>query len=280
MRDQPRRPTDLHAVEPVVAYDIETISAAEQQDGFFPPWPTHRPIALGLARAEEVDGEWVFELEALIARDTDGADLVEALEQRLGTVRTVATFNGRGFDAPVMRLAALRSRRFDLPQLAAHAHAQRFGATHADLAELFSSYGSARRPALADICTELGIPVKTSVHGSDVAALWLAGEIGQIRAYVLEDAVATLVLYFMWAAHRAADEALLTRPLAALARHIERTPEVASLMPFATCELAGWARPRALRAEIAAAIARQQARVRRAADEASFLPAEVVPIRR
>lgn len=277
MRDQPRRPLDLHATSPVLAYDIETISAAQPTDGSFPPWPTHRPVALGLARAEQVDSEWIFELAGLLGSE---GELVAALEERLATVRTVTSYNGRGFDAPVMRLAALRERRFDLPRLAAHAHAQRFGATHADLAELFSSYNAARRSGLADLCREIGIPVKTSAQGGEVAELWRAGEHARIRDYVLEDAVATLVLFFVWAAHRAADEALLTQPLADLARHIERTPALASLRPFADCELARWARPRALRASIKAAVERAEARAKRDAEQAMFLPSGVVPIRR
>lgn len=277
MRDQPRRPTDLHDPRSVLAYDIETISTAEQPDGSFPPWPTHQPISLGLARAEQVEGEWAFQLEAVLG---DQSELAETLDERLATVRTAVTFNGRGFDAPVMRLAALRERRFDLPRLASHAHAQRFGAAHADLAELFSSYGSARRPGLADLCRELGIPVKTSTSGGDIAALWKAGDRERVRDYVLEDAVATLILFFVWAAHRAADEALLSQPLADLARHIERTPALASLRPFAECELARWARPRALRASIKAALQRAEARSKRDAEDAMFLPSEVVPLRR
>jgi predicted PolB exonuclease-like 3'-5' exonuclease len=272
MRDQPNRP--MRPSSSILAYDLETISTAEPADGSFPPWPTHRIIAAGFARAELKDGAWCFDLVAQVAKAaSDEASLIEAVDQRLATAEVAATFNGRGFDAVALRISAIRERRFSLPALAAHAGARRYAPEHADLADLLSSHGAARRVSLAEICAALGVPVKTQAHGSDVAELWNKGERDRIRAYVLEDAAVTLIVYFSWLGFQAADETLVTRPLAALARHIESTPELAFLAPLAECELLRWARPRALRADVSDALARATQRLKRVEDERSFAPA-------
>lgn len=271
MRDHSRRPSDLHDYRSVLAYDIETISDAETPDGEFPPWPTHRPVAVGFAKADCTDGSWTFDLEALVLGKIDEATLVRETDKRLASTTTAISFNGRGFDAVVLRMAAQRCRVFNVKALAAHAHSNRFGDEHADLADLYSGYGGTRKVSLSAICHELGIPVKTSTSGGDVAALWKAGEVNRIRDYVLEDAVATLIAWFIWSAFRASDEALVTRPLAALAQHIEATPTLQHLQPFVACDLMQWARPRALRAEVAAALDRATKKLARQEDERSFV---------
>ena len=261
----------------VLAYDIETISTAEQPDGAFPPWPTHRVVAVGYASAERRDGNWVIDLNAAVGAVPDDPALIEEVDRRLAAAEVVTTLNGRGFDALVLRLAAQRQRLFGLKALAAHASAKKFGPEHADLSELYSSFG--RKVGLADLCCELGIPAKTSTNGGEVAALWAAGEHERIRHYVLEDAVATLCAWFCWSAARAGDEALVTRPMATLARCIEANPALAHLQPFLDCELMRWSRPRAMRADIAAALARTQQKLRQEEDERSFVPCNPVPIR-
>lgn len=255
----------------ILAYDIETI-APEQEGGGFPPWPLHKPVALGLARAEHRAGEWRFDISALVLNnEVDEAALVREADRQMASVDRVCTYNGAQFDSLCLRLAAQRSREWGLKALARHAAAPRFGGEHADLADLYASFG--RKVSLASICNEVGIPVKTSTSGADVAALWAAGETETVRLYVCEDAVATLTLYLAWSAARAADEAMITRPLAALARHIEGTPELDHLEPFVSCALTRWAHPRALRADVAAALARMQQRFEREETERRFVRA-------
>jgi predicted PolB exonuclease-like 3'-5' exonuclease len=268
MRASPRLPSSASAARSVLAYDIETIAPA-MADGSFPPWPTHRPIAIGFAEAHRRAGQWRFEIEALvISGDTDEVDLIRAADERMARVETVTSFNGAQFDSLVLRLAAQRARLWDLKALADHAAAHRYGGEHADLADLYSSYG--RKVSLSAIADQIGIPVKTDVSGADVGALWEAGETERIRRYVAEDAVATLCLYLAWSASRAANEALVTRPMAALAQHIEATPALHHLHPFVDCALMRWCRPRALKADIAAALERVTARLRREEDERAF----------
>ncbi len=269
MRTSMRPPSRASAAGSVLAYDIETI-APQTEDGSFPPWPLHKPIAIGFAAAQCRNGVWAFDIEALIATgDTEEADLIRAADRKMAAADIVTGYNSAQFDTLVLRLAAQRCRLFDLKALADHAAAHRYGGNHHDLADLYASYG--RKVSLAAIADQIGIPVKTDVSGGDVAALWAAGEHERIRRYVMEDAVATLCLYLAWQAARSADEAAITRPMAALAQHIEATPGLQHLRTFVDCSLMRWCRPRALKAEIAAALKRVTARLRQEEDERAFM---------
>ncbi|MFL0418115.1 hypothetical protein ACH0CP_15900 [Sphingomonas sp. 179-I 2A4 NHS] len=269
MRDPMREgPGSVRAPGSILSYDIETI-APPTPDGSFPPWPTHRPVAIGFATAWQVAGGWSFDIAGTVVTDgVSEADLVLEADRRMGNAGVVTGYNSRQFDALVLRLAAQRTRLWSLKALADHAAANRFGAEHADLADLYSSHG--RKVGLASLCNEIGIPVKTSTSGGDVAALWEAGETDRIRDYVMEDAVATLSLFLAWTAARAGDEALVTRPMAALARHIETTPALHHLHAFVDCALIRWCRPRAMKADIAAALERMTAKLKRQEDERAF----------
>jgi predicted PolB exonuclease-like 3'-5' exonuclease len=269
MRDRPRLADDARPRSSVLAYDIETI-APQVADGSFPPWPTHQPVAIGFAEARTTGGDWTFNIDALVVtpRGNDEATLIQEADRRMAAAQVITSYNGRQFDALVLRLAAQRQRLWGLKALADHADANRFGGDHVDLADRYSSHG--RKVGLASLCDEIGIPVKTTVAGGDVGDLWAAGEVERVRLYVMEDAVATLCLYFAWTAARAGDEALVTRPLAALARCIEATSDLAHLHPFVDCQLMWWSRPRAMKADITAALSRVTTRLRRDQEERAF----------
>ncbi|PZO75002.1 MAG: hypothetical protein DI632_12595 [Sphingomonas hengshuiensis] len=267
----PKRPSDEHATEHVVTFDLETVVDVEPEDGSFPPWPRHRPVAAAFLRADwNADGPYTFALETLICRPGDEAAFYASVDRLLPEGVTSVTYNGRGFDLPVLQIGAMAARQFELEGLAAHTHAPRYGARHCDLADQFSGYGGTRRVPLAELCERLGIPVKTSVHGSDVAALWRAGEIDAIRRYVEEDVLATYILWLHWSAGRAHDERRIAGPLADLAAWVEADATLAHLLPFATCSPALWARPRALHHVVSQALAAAERRVQIAADERAF----------
>lgn len=176
MRGSTRQPDDVRvAGGSVLAYDIETI-APPVADGSFPPWPTHKPVAVGFAQATQSGGNWAFAIDAMVTTPgvcDEETMLIEA-DRRMAAAQVVTSYNGRQFDALVLRLAAQRQRLWGLKALADHAAAPRFGGDHADLADFYSSHG--RKVGLASICDEVGIPVKTDVAGGDVGALWEAGD--------------------------------------------------------------------------------------------------------
>lgn len=267
---QSQRPTDDHATEHVVVFDLETIVDDAPDDGSFPPWPRHRPVAGAFLSADWSPAGHSFDLTTLICLPGEETKFYEAIDRLLPVGVTSVSFNGRGFDLPVLQIQAMATQRFELAGLSAHTHAHRYGARHCDLADQFSGYGGTRRTSLVELCGALDIPVKTSVHGADVGALWQAGDVEAIAAYVREDVIATYILWLHWAAARASDEAKIVLPLADFVAWLEQRPEFAHLLPFATCRPALWARPRAVLHRVSKALGDAERRVRQAADERAF----------
>lgn len=267
---QPHRPSDDHPHEHVVAYDIETVVDDEPADGSFPPWPRHRPVAAAFLAAHWRSEGYRFDLTTLTCASGEEAAFYAAVDARLPKGLTGITYNGRGFDLPVLRLQAMAAGRFDLEGLSNQAHASRYGREHLDLADQLCGYGSTRRVPLAEICATLDIPVKLSVDGSEVGALWRAGEIEAIKRYVEEDVIATYILALHWLAFRASDERRIAVPLADLVGWIERSPALAHLRPFTTCRPAMRARSRALLHRVNQAGMDAERRLERERDDRAF----------
>ena len=275
MRQQPNRPTDEHNGDHVVVFDIESIVEDEPADGGFPKWPSHKPVVASFLSAGWAGrGQYAFEMASIVCEPGRETDFYAAVNGKLAETVTSVSFNGRGYDLPVLQLGAIAQRRFDLPGLSAHARAHRFGRLHCDLAEMFSGYGGTKRPSLAEVCGPLGIPIKTSTDGSKVGELWRAGEVEKIRMYCEEDVAASYTAWLHHHAWRHSNEALIARPLAAFARHIECTPELVHLLPFAHQPAAMWARPRALAMDVGDALAAADRRVTIDEDERAFSPSE------
>lgn len=123
-------------------------------------------------------------------------ELLTHFWEAVGRTRQVITFNGRGFDCPflLVRSAANRVRpTMDLMP-------NRYSNQHVDLMEQFTWFGAYRRRFSLEVwCRALGIEQpKQEVHGSDVAALYAAGEYMKIARYCLSDAMATARLFDLW----------------------------------------------------------------------------------
>lgn len=266
----PHRPGDDHPYEHTVTFDIETVVDTEPADGSFPPWPQHRPVAASFLRADWTTSGYRFSLETLICHPREAAAFYAEADRLLPAEATSISYNGRGFDLPVLQLQAMAAHRYCASGLSAHTHAHRYGSKHCDLADQFSGYGGTRRVPLSELCATLSIPVKTSTHGSDVGALWRAGEIETIKRYVEEDVLATYLLWLHWVAFRASDERRIVEPLADLAQWIEQDPTRSHLLPFATCRPAAWARSRVLFHRVSHALTGAERRAQQAADERAF----------
>lgn len=191
----------------IVVIDIETISSETQEDGSFPPWPTHTPIVVSLLTADrDKEGCWTFDLQSVAIAETEVEDALELVDDALEG-RSVVTYNGRGFDLPVLMLTAQKVRAFDLPHLTVAANENRYwSAKHYDLADKVSGYGAARGASLERLSSALGIPVKQATHGSDVASLHARGDINSILDYCDTDVCATLLAYAYQRAMETGDE--------------------------------------------------------------------------
>lgn len=175
--------------------DIETL-APPSADGSFPPWPVHDPIVASILTATiERYGQWQFELETVSFLD-DGAAAVERVSHLIEG-RSLVSYNGRGFDCPVLALTAMKHQRFDLVGISQAWQSHRFSDNHLDLADIVSSFGAARGGSLDRLCTTLGIPAKIDTHGSDVAELMAKRQFQSIQDYCEQDVASTLCLFAM-----------------------------------------------------------------------------------
>lgn len=115
--------------------------------------------------------------------------------ERRGRPRLV-TFNGRGFDLPVLELAAFRYGLAipgwfgaEGPQSPRNRYQSRF---HLDLMDVLGSHGATRMPGgLHLLASLLSKPGKMETRGSMVQELWDAGEKERIDDYCLCDVLDT-----------------------------------------------------------------------------------------
>jgi len=235
---KPRSSGDAHDHVRIVVVDIETYAPDFEGEGF-PAWPLHQPICASVLTADhDPIGVVSFSLTTIMfpERETEAFSELELLLEG----RTLVTYNGRGFDLPVLALTTMKHRKFDAANLSNLWRANRYGAQHCDLADQFSQYGGARGASLASLCAALDIPVKTNVHGDQVFKLYESGEIDTIRKYCEEDVLATYLLFLNWIAFRHADPDLLASGCAYLARHIE-AEGLEHLFGFAQFSRMSWA---------------------------------------
>jgi predicted PolB exonuclease-like 3'-5' exonuclease len=106
----------------------------------------------------------------------------------------LVTFNGRGFDLPLLELAAFRHG------CSARDHfynsRNRYNGNHLDLFDWLSNYGACRLSGGLNLLAKvLGKPGKFEVSGGQVHALHQAGRIREINDYCMFD---TLDTYFVF----------------------------------------------------------------------------------
>lgn len=174
--------------------DIETVLDLElpvtsESEGLPAP-PHHEVVCIGVLWLSE-DHE--VRRMGVLGEDKDEAGMLLDFTRFIDKQQPcMVTFNGRGFDLPVI---AARCMKHGL----AFAHyygdrdvRYRFSATgHLDLMDFLSDFGSAKRSGL-DITARLcGMPGKVGVDGKAVGPLIHAGRLDEVKAYCLCDVVQT-----------------------------------------------------------------------------------------
>lgn len=109
---------------------------------------------------------------------------------------TIVTFNGRGFDLPVI---AARCMKHGQPLMYYYRDRDvryRFSSDgHMDLLDFLSDFGASKRSRL-DVWAKLtGMPGKVGVDGKDVGPLVHAGRIQEVKDYCLCDVVQTAAVF-------------------------------------------------------------------------------------
>jgi 3'-5' exonuclease len=105
------------------------------------------------------------------------------------------TFNGSGFDLPVLRYRAMIHA---LPAigLAARPYFHRYSQDAIDLCDVLSSYSSQAKVSLHELCKVMGLPGKPNgITGADVDRHYREGRIREVAEYCESDVLNT---YRVW----------------------------------------------------------------------------------
>ena len=159
----------------------------------------HRVVAVsGVLRRRARFGESAdIRIWSLGAPESSEKDLVEAFF-RLVDLRTptLVTWNGSGFDLPVLVYRALHlgvsaGRYFETrdPDFRFNNYLNRYHERHTDLMDVFASHQPRAAAPLEELSRFLGLPGKQGMKGEDVEGRYFAGETGAIRDYCEADAL-------------------------------------------------------------------------------------------
>jgi len=145
--------------------------------------------SLGTAESDE---------KALVQRFFEGVERFQP---------TLVSWNGSGFDLPVLHYRALlhgveartywdtghfdRERKWDN-------YISRYQFAHIDVMDVLSGYQPRAAAKLDEIAVMLGLPGKMGQSGAEVTEQWLAGEIEAIRNYCETDVVNTYLIYLQF----------------------------------------------------------------------------------
>ena len=121
----------------------------------------------------------------------------------------LVSFNGRGFDLPMIMARAMR---YDLSAAAyfetndrdnnkskwENYRSRYDGRFHLDLLDHISDFGAVRGLKLDHICASVGLPGKYDVHGDQVLQLYYGGEQAKIDEYCRSDVLNTYWLFLKY----------------------------------------------------------------------------------
>lgn len=189
----------------------------EQSEGrsSFPKPPFHRVVAIAVLIADpaaEGPQEPFPSIRMLESRSlalVDEAGLIRWFFETFEREQpTLVSFNGRGFDLPVLKYRAMvhgiQSRLLHDTSNKWENYGSRYAPDwHCDVLEGLTDFGASPRIRLDEVCAALGLPGKLGVDGSQVAGLYDQGRFAEIAAYCETDVRSTFIVYLRLLHHRA-----------------------------------------------------------------------------
>jgi len=134
-------------------------------------------------------------------------EFADSVEASVGGV-TFVTWNGRGFDLPVISLRSLKLGVSCKWYYADRDVRYRFSQEgHLDLMDFLSDYGAARNMKLGDVARLVGLPGKTDMTGASVYSVYMdtvaragereycEGRMREVGRYCLQDSVQTALIF-------------------------------------------------------------------------------------
>lgn len=181
--------------------DIETVrdyalwSPPEDNVDAMPPTFACIVVCIGVAW---LDDQYGLKQYGTIIAPTE-AELLQLFQKFVAKHRpTVVTYNGRGFDLPVIAQRSMRhgvAMSWFYSGKGSSSPGYRYSDTgHMDLCDEISMHGAARMVKLDELSRMIGLPGKGATAGSDVAKLHAEGRTREIEAYCMTDVIQTALL--------------------------------------------------------------------------------------
>jgi 3'-5' exonuclease len=176
--------------------DIETVvdpalpRAETGQETGLPPPPFHQVVVIGVLWLDAdyriqrlgVVGDGKSEREILV-------DFCRFVSERKPLL---VTYNGRGFDLPVITARCLRHGVPFRHYYASRDLRYRYSAEgHLDLMDFLTDFGACKASKLDVVARSIGMSGKVGVEGKDVGPMVHAGRLAEVQAYCLCDVVQT-----------------------------------------------------------------------------------------
>jgi predicted PolB exonuclease-like 3'-5' exonuclease len=177
--------------------DIETIPDPElpraDDSEKVPAPPFNQIVTLGCMLLDD----YVPKKLGVVGEGKDEVSMLTDFAQWIDRVKPcIVTWNGRGFDMPVITSRALR-HGIAMPWWFADRNT-RYRYTqegHFDLMDFLSDFGAAKSSRLDAFAKLVGLPGKVGVDGSQVAPMVHAGKLSEVNAYCLCDVAQTAGLF-------------------------------------------------------------------------------------
>lgn len=199
----------------IIAWDLETVpdlagfatandlvgkSDTEIRDAIgdkFPKHIYHSIICIGALIAHREPDRWVVDaVGAPHVGERTEKELIKGFCDKIETLRPqLITFNGNGFDLPVLRYRAMINS-VSAPGLSARPYFHRYTDDAIDLCDVFASFSSQSKATLHEISKVMGLPGKPEeFNGGGVERFFREGKIKEIADYCVDDVLNT---YRMW----------------------------------------------------------------------------------
>jgi predicted PolB exonuclease-like 3'-5' exonuclease len=177
--------------------DIETIPDPElprlDEGDRVPPPPFNQIVTLGCMLLED----HVPKRLGVVGEHKGEGEMLSDFAQWLDVKKpTVVTWNGRGFDMPVITSRALR-HGVAMPWWFTDRNTRYRYSTegHFDLMDFLADFGATKNARLDVYAKLVGFPGKVGVDGSQVQPLVHAGKIDEVNAYCLCDVAQTAAIF-------------------------------------------------------------------------------------
>ena len=162
----------------------------------FAPVYAWRPIAIGALILEH---DFTFKHLGIFGETDDEAAAIRKYATFMDEKRPIlVTWNGRGFDVPVLNLRAMHyglSQKWWFDRGSRYRYSEE---GHLDLKDQMQDYGAVNGLGLDNMAKIIGLPGKIGIDGSMVGQLYVQGKIKEIRDYCLCDVIQTGFVLLRW----------------------------------------------------------------------------------